>query len=77
MFCGFSSLPWVGLRCVHVVFPDHIYLLLGLFCGIFFKFGLNIMHFKNEEPDQMPHSSASDLGMHCLVMPHKTRIKLI
>ena len=35
------------------------------------------MHVKNEEPDQLPHSSASDLRLHSLVMPHKTGTKLI
>ena len=35
------------------------------------------MQVKNEEPDQMPHSSASDLGLHSLYMPHKTRTMLI
>ena len=23
MFCDFLTVPWVGLRCVIVVFPDH------------------------------------------------------
>ena len=27
MFCESSSLPWVGLLCVIVVFPDHTHLL--------------------------------------------------
>ena len=27
MFCDFLTVPWVGLRCVIVVFPDHTHLL--------------------------------------------------
>ena len=26
----FLTVPWVGLQCVIVVFPDHTHLLLGL-----------------------------------------------
>ena len=29
------------------------------------------------DPDQTPHYAASDLGMHCLPMPHKKDARLI
>ena len=32
---------------------------------------------KQWRPDQMPHSAASDLGLHCLSMSHKKEAKLI
>ena len=28
----FLTVPWVGLHCVIVVFPDHTHLLLGVKC---------------------------------------------
>ena len=33
----FLTVPWVGLQCVIVVFPDHTHLLVFFFCCFFFK----------------------------------------
>ena len=30
MFCGFLTVPWVGLRYVIVVFSDHTHLLFSM-----------------------------------------------
>ena len=30
----FLTVPWVGLKCVIVVFPDQTHLLLGCFIGV-------------------------------------------
>ena len=30
----FLMVPWVGLQCVIVVFPDHSHLLFGLICQL-------------------------------------------
>ena len=36
-----------------------------------FKFLYKIMQANSGDPDQTPHSVASDLGLHCLPMSHK------
>ena len=30
VLCLFLTVPWIGLQCVIVVFPDHTHLLFGL-----------------------------------------------
>ena len=42
---------------------------------IFFIFIRNLAN--SGDPDQMPHSVVSDLGMHCLPMSHKKDSMLI
>ena len=34
----FLTLPWLGLHCVIVVFPDHTHLLFGWYFTFLFKF---------------------------------------
>ena len=38
---------------------------------ILFKFEWNSQSANSGDPDQMPHSTASDLGLHYLPMSHK------
>ena len=46
----------------------------------FFMFiQISIQHFvaNSGDPDQMPHSAASDYGLHCLLISHKKDAMLI
>ena len=43
----------------------------------FFKFNKNVLCANSGDPDQTPHSAASDLGLHCLHMSHKKDVRLI
>ena len=45
--------------------------MLGGIFSFLFEFLYKIMQANSEDPDQMPHSVASDLGLHCLPMSHK------
>ena len=42
-----------------------------------FKFLQKIMHANSGDPDQTPHSVASDPGLHCLPMSHKKDARYI
>ena len=44
--------------------------------GWYFSFLFNFFK-KYADPDQTPHSAASDLGLHCLPMSHKKDARLI
>ena len=45
--------------------------MLGGIFPVLFKFSLKLMQANSEEPDQTPHSLASDLVLHYLPMSHK------
>ena len=49
--------------------------ILGVLGGTFFFIQILIEH--SGDPDQAPHSVASDLGLHCLPMSHKSYARLI
>ena len=36
-----------------------------------------ILYVYSAEPDQTPHFAASDLGLHCLTVPHKKDTRLL
>ena len=42
-----------------------------MYVFIFILFQIDIPVSKSEDPDQTPHSAASDLGLHCLPMSNK------
>ena len=46
----------------------------GMVAGWYFvsllKFGYNILYANSEDLDQMPHSGASNLSLHCLSLSH-------
>ena len=44
---------------------------------IFIKISIENSVTNSGDPDQMPHSAASDQGMHCLPMSHKKDDRLI
>ena len=45
-------------------------------CLVLFFFFLNSLLVNSENPDQMPHSVASDQGLHCLFLSHKNNADL-
>ena len=51
----------------------------GVWCTFSFLFYFKSMFLlaNSEDPDQMPHSAASDLGLHCLPMSQKWYTRLI
>ena len=50
---------------------------VGWYFSFLFKMKENIIEANSGDPDQMPHSAASDLGLHCLTMSHKKDALLI
>ena len=42
--------PWVGLRCVIVVFPDHTYLLFG--DSVYIEMSFDVFYSNRADPDQ-------------------------
>ena len=44
---------------------------------IFIQFLIEYSVSNSGDPDQMPHSAVSDLGIHCLSMSHKMDARLI
>ena len=50
--------------------------MVGWYFSFLSKFKLNILYTKSEDPDQTPHSVASDLGLYCLPTSHKKGARL-
>ena len=51
--------------------------MLGSIFHFFFQIQKSILHANSGDTDQMQHSLASDLGLHCLHMSHKKDARLI
>ena len=56
------------------IFPLRV---VGWYFSFLLKFSKNILSANSGDPDQMPRSAASDLGLHCLLVSHKKEARLV
>ena len=67
----FLAMPWVGLHCVVVVFPDHTHLLFAIARGYFGAFKSVYFHADSFKTVPISLSSRKVLSQKCVAMRSK------